>query len=77
MLLAGIQRTVIYDRGRGIGIIQTQKIEWFKWFNDIKYVVGEWTGLFGSAEPDRYTCMKKVLDDVGLTGDYADTVCNS
>ena len=36
----------------------------------------EWTGLFGSAEPDRYTGIKEILDQARFIGDDTDAVCN-
>jgi hypothetical protein len=44
--------------------------------DDVEYVVGEYTRLFGSAEPDRDPSVKKFLNDVRFIGDYANAFCS-
>ena len=52
VLLAGVQRTIIYDREMGICLINTYKSGGFKWvIDDVKHNV--LSRSFGLAEPDR------------------------
>jgi len=52
VLLADVQRTVIYDGEMGTCLINTYKSGGFKWvIDDVKYKV--LSRSFGLAEPDR------------------------
>jgi hypothetical protein len=60
--VADVRIAFIYDRERGIMLIETQEVGRFKRGDNVKNIVWERTCPTGLNEPDGYTGCKEVLE---------------